>query len=94
MKNQILTFVIICLLSVPFSGCWELASTETSCQECQEAMDHLYGAVNSGRLSCIGYVNSTAFNRVITNCKNGRDKAYAIVDVACSGFGSFPSACN
>jgi hypothetical protein len=94
MKYRI-TILAFFLLSVSFTSCWDLLDTgENTCTECAAAMDHLAGAVNSGRLGCTQYVNSTAFAKVIAKCKDGRSKAYAIVDYYCTGYGGIPAACE
>lgn len=94
MKNRI-TIIALFLLSVSFTSCWDLLETEeNTCTECQAAMDHLAGAIISGRLGCTQYVNSTAFGKVITKCQNGRSKAYSIVDYYCTGYGGLPEACE
>lgn len=79
--------------SMTLTSCWDVLEGDP-CTECQEAIDHLSGAVSSGRLGCTSYVNSTAFARVIAKCTNGRAKAYAVVDAYCTGYGSIPSACE
>lgn len=57
-------------------------------------MDHLAGAISSGRLGCTQYINSTAFAKVVAKCNDGRGKAYAIVDYYCTGHGGIPEACE
>lgn len=80
--------------AILFTSCFDLLDTEDPCTECQDAMNHLAGAIESGRLGCTSYINSNAFYKVINNCKNGRDKAYAVVDYYCTGFGGIPAACE
>ena len=90
-----MTVIAFFLLSISFTACWDvLDSTGNNCTECVKALDHLSGAVSSGRLGCTQYVNSTAFAKVIAKCSDGRAKAYAVVDYYCTGHGGIPQACE
>ncbi len=95
MKYQSFFFTLLLIASLGFSSCFELPRyAGDSCTEFEEAMNHLMGALSSRRLGCTQYINSTAFAKVISNCDDGRSKAYAVVDVYCTGYGSMPNACE